>query len=63
VSEDKGVTWRRLNDLPDGEYRSAHFNSNGTVLVSGMPGTFLVNPFSEECTPELKRRGAVGGRR
>jgi len=63
VSEDKGATWRRLNDLPDGEYRSAHFNSNGTVLVSGMPGTFLVNPFSEECTPELKRRGAVGGRR
>jgi BNR/Asp-box repeat. len=63
VSEDKGETWRRLNDLPDGEYRSAHFNANGTVLVSGMPGTFLVNPFSEECTPELKRRGVVGGRR
>jgi hypothetical protein len=57
VSEDKGETWRRLNDLPDGEYRSAHFNANGTVLVSGMPGTFLVNPFSEECTPQLKRRG------
>lgn len=56
VSEDSGRTWRRLNDLPDGEYRSAHFNSDGTVLVSGMPGTFLVNPFSDACEPRLKRR-------
>ena len=56
VSEDSGQTWRRLNDLPDGEYRSAHFSSDGNVLVSGMPGTFLVNPFSEACTPRLKRR-------
>lgn len=56
VSEDNGRTWRRLNDLPDGEYRSAHFRSDGTVLVSGMPGTFLVNPFSEACRPLLKRR-------
>jgi hypothetical protein len=56
VSEDSGKSWRRLNDLPDGEYRSAHFNADGTVLVSGMPGTFLVNPFSETCEPKLKRR-------
>jgi hypothetical protein len=27
------------------------------VLVSGMPGTFLVNPFSDDCEPQLKRRG------
>jgi hypothetical protein len=56
TSEDSGRSWRRLNDLPDGEYRSAHFNSDGTVLVSGMPGTFLVNPFSDACWPRLKRR-------
>jgi hypothetical protein len=56
VSEDKGATWRRLNDLPDGEYRTAHFNADGTVLVSGMPGTFLVNPYSDVCEPRLKRR-------
>jgi hypothetical protein len=57
VSEDNGLSWRRLNELPDGEYRSAHFNADGTVLVSGMPGTFLVNPFSDDCEPQLKRRG------
>lgn len=58
VSEDRGQRWRRLNDLPNGEYRSAHFNADGTILVSGMPGTFLVNPFSEACTPRLLwRRG------
>ena len=57
VSEDSGQSWRRLNDLPDGEYRSAHFNADGTALVSGMPGTFLVNPFSGVCEPELRRRG------
>jgi hypothetical protein len=57
TSQDKGETWRRLNDLPEGEYRLAHFNSDGTILVSGMPGTFLVNPFSETCFPRLKTRG------
>lgn len=56
VSGDSGQTWRRLNDLPEGEYRSAHFRSDGSVLVSGMPGTFLVDPFSDDCTPRLKRR-------
>jgi len=56
VSEDSGDTWRRLNDLPDGEYRTAHFDSDGTVLVSGMPGTFLVTPYSDACAPQLKRR-------
>jgi hypothetical protein len=56
ISADSGETWRRLSDLPDGEYRSVHFNSNGTVIVSGMPGTFLINPFSEACTPRLRVR-------
>ncbi len=56
VSEDSGQTWRRLNDLPDGEYRSAHFNADGSVIVSGLPGTFLVNPFSSSCSPLLKTR-------
>jgi photosystem II stability/assembly factor-like uncharacterized protein len=56
VSEDGGKRWRRVNVLPDGEYRTAHFDADGRVLVSGMPGTFLVNPFSDACTPRLKRR-------
>jgi len=56
VSADSGETWRRLSDLPDGEYRSAHFNSDGTVIVSGMPGTFLVRPFAEGCVPQLRVR-------
>jgi hypothetical protein len=56
VSEDRGVTWRRINSLPDGEYRTAHFDVDGTVLVSGMPGTFMVRPFDEVCRPRLRRR-------
>lgn len=56
VSEDRGVTWRRINSLPDGEYRTAHFDADGTVLVSGMPGTFMVRPFDEVCRPRLRRR-------
>ncbi|MBS1821945.1 MAG: hypothetical protein JST61_08230 [Acidobacteria bacterium] len=56
MSDDKGLTWRRINSLPEGEYRTAHFDEDGTVLVSGMPGTFLINPFSEVCMPRLKRR-------
>jgi hypothetical protein len=56
MSDDKGVTWRRINSLPDGEYRTAHFDADGTVLVSGMPGTFLINPFDEVCRPRLRRR-------
>lgn len=56
VSGDSGQTWKRLNDLPEGEFRSAHFNRDGTVLVSGFIGTFLVNPFSKECSPHLKTR-------
>ena len=42
--------------FPEGEYRSAHFSSDGAILVSGMPGTFLVNPFSKACQPHLKIR-------
>jgi hypothetical protein len=56
TSEDSGQRWRRLNDLPEEEFRTAHFNSDGTILVSGIAGTFLVNPFSDACSPHLKGR-------
>ena len=56
ISEDSGENWRRVNDLPEEEFRSAHFNSDGTILVSGIAGTFLVNPFSNACSPHLKIR-------
>lgn len=56
VSADSGDSWRRLSDLPDGEYRSVHFNSDSTVIVSGIPGTFVVKPFSEACVPRLRVR-------
>ncbi len=57
VSEDKGERWRRINDLPNEEFRSAHFSSDGTIMVSGIAGTFLVNPFSDACSAHLKTRG------
>lgn len=56
LSSDSGKTWRRLNDLPEGEFRSAHFNPDGTVIVSGLPGTFIANPFSNSCSPHLRTR-------
>lgn len=56
ISRDGGQNWRRLNNLPEGEYRTAHFNPEGTVILSGMPGTFLANPFSSSCGPRLLRR-------
>lgn len=56
VSSDSGKTWRRLNELPEGEFHSAHFNPDGTVIVSGYIGTYLVNPFSPACSPQLKTR-------
>jgi hypothetical protein len=56
ASEDSGVTWRRLNDLPEEEFRSSHFSSDGTILVSGIAGTFLVNPFSDACSTHLRVR-------
>jgi hypothetical protein len=56
VSEDGGTNWKRLNDLPEGEFHSAHFNPDGTVIVSGFAGTFLVKPFSNACAPHLKIR-------
>jgi hypothetical protein len=56
TSDDGGKSWKRLNDLPDGEYRSSHFNSDGSAIVSGLPGTFLVNPFSDACSPRLRTR-------
>jgi hypothetical protein len=56
TTRDGGKNWRRLNDLPEGEFHSAHFNADGSVIVSGYPGTFLVNPFSNACSPHLKTR-------
>jgi hypothetical protein len=56
ISPDSGQSWKRLNELPEGEFHSAHFNPDGTVLVSGYIGTFLVNPFSPACSPQLKTR-------
>ena len=56
ISGDRGDTWTRVNDLPEEEFRTAHFSSDGSVLVSGIAGTFLVNPFSDACSPRLKSR-------
>lgn len=56
TSKDSGQTWKRLNDLPEGEFHSAYFNPEGTVIVSGFTGTFLANPFSNACSPHLKTR-------
>jgi hypothetical protein len=56
ISRDGGGSWKRLNELPEGEYRTAHFNADGTVILSGMPGTFVANPFSGRCLPQLKTR-------
>ncbi len=56
VTNDSGRSWRRVNDLPEGEFHSAHFNPDGTVVVSGFAGTFLANPFSNACSPHLKTR-------
>jgi hypothetical protein len=57
TSSDRGNTWKRLNQLPDGEFRTTHFNADdGTVIVSGFAGTFLANPFSKACSAHLKTR-------
>jgi hypothetical protein len=56
VTSDGGKNWRRLNDLPEGEFHTAHFNPDGSILVSGFMGTFLTNPFSNACSPHLKTR-------
>ncbi len=56
VTEDYGRSWRRLNDLPEGEFHSAHFNPDGSIIVSGFAGTYLTNPFSNVCSPRLKTR-------
>jgi hypothetical protein len=57
VSKDDGQDWRRLNDLPEGEFHTAHFNEDGTVILSGFAGTYIANPFSGACAPQLQRRG------
>jgi hypothetical protein len=57
ASADWGKSWKRLNELPAAEFRSAHFNAeDGTVIVSGIAGTFLANPFSKSCSTRLKTR-------
>jgi len=56
VTADGGQNWRRMIGLPEGEYRTAHFNADGTVIISGLPGTFLANPFSSACGPRLRTR-------
>jgi hypothetical protein len=57
TSSDRGQTWRRLNEIPEGEFRSAHFNAeDGTVIVSGIFGTYLANPFSKTCSTRLRTR-------
>ena len=57
ASADAGKNWKRLNDLPDGEFRLAHFNSDGTVIVTGIEGSFIANPFGQGCSVRLQRRG------
>ena len=57
TSNDHGWHWRRLNDLPDGEFRLGTFSPvDGTVIVSGIQGTFLANPFSKACAVHLRTR-------
>ncbi len=56
TSSDRGQSWKRLNDVPDGEFRSSHINADGTVIVSGIFGTYLASPFSKGCSFQLKRR-------
>jgi hypothetical protein len=56
TSDDSGRSWRRVNGLPEGEFRSAHFNFDGRVVVSGLAGTFLIDPFSKACLPQLRTR-------
>jgi hypothetical protein len=56
TSEDSGKSWKRLNDLPEGEFHSAHFNPDGSIILSGFVGTFLANPFSNACSPHLRTR-------
>jgi hypothetical protein len=56
ASQDSGAHWKRLNDLPAGEFREAYFNRDGTVIVSGIAGTFLADPFAPQCTAHLRTR-------
>jgi hypothetical protein len=56
ITTDGGQNWRRMNGLPYGEYRTAHFNADGTVIISGLPGTFVANPFASACGPRLRTR-------
>jgi hypothetical protein len=59
ITTDGGQNWRRMNGLPEGEYRTAHFNADGTVIISGLPGTFVANPFASACGPRLRTRDSA----
>ena len=56
TSKDRGQSWTRLNEIPDGEFRSAHFNRDGSVIVSGIEGTFVTDPFAKSCSAHLRTR-------
>ena len=60
VSKDDGQDWRRLNDLPEGEFHTAHFNEDGTVILSGFAGTYIANPFSETCVAAAAATREIG---
>jgi hypothetical protein len=60
TSSDNGKTWMQNHDVPSqvktaggtypAEYRSIHMNDDGTVVVSGNAGTFIINPFAKACS-------------
>lgn len=56
TSADRGKTWRRMNDLPETEFHTSHFNRDGSLILSGLAGTYLANPFAGSCAPYLKIR-------
>jgi hypothetical protein len=56
MSRDTGQTWQRINILPAEEFDNAHFNPDGTAIISGLGGTYLANPFSTTCSPHLRIR-------
>jgi hypothetical protein len=53
TSADAGKTWRRINGLPETEFHTSHFNRDGSLILSGLDGTFLANPFASTCAPRL----------
>ncbi len=53
TSADAGKSWRRLHGLPETEFHTSHFNRDGSLILSGLDGTFLANPFASTCAPRL----------